>query len=146
MLLSAVHPAAFEPQCQTVSDCSSRNPTIVLLGYSFTRLHSSCTNKAEKMGKSEGWAVVTGISVAAAFAAGVFVGRASGTLTISNFCRFSRKGDKSKALNCRNNVSNVNMLAFLHIVGNLKTNKRTGWVRSQVHQPESISDHMYRVS
>ncbi|PXF46421.1 HD domain-containing protein 2-like [Gracilariopsis chorda] len=39
-----------------------------------------------------------------------------------------------------------NTLDFLRLIGSLKTTKRTGWVRNQVSLPESISDHMYRMS
>lgn len=35
---------------------------------------------------------------------------------------------------------------FLLTIGALKTNKRTGWVRSGVALPESIADHMYRMA
>jgi putative hydrolase of HD superfamily len=35
---------------------------------------------------------------------------------------------------------------FLTLTRNLKLTKRTGWVRSGVTQPESIADHMYRMS
>ena len=34
---------------------------------------------------------------------------------------------------------------FLRILHNLKTTKRTGWVRKGIKQPESIADHMYRM-
>ncbi|KAH9849835.1 HD domain-containing protein [Lenzites betulinus] len=37
-------------------------------------------------------------------------------------------------------------LAFFHILERLKTQKRTGWVNHNVPGPESISDHMYRMS
>ncbi|KAI0831911.1 HD domain-containing protein [Trametes gibbosa] len=37
-------------------------------------------------------------------------------------------------------------LAFFHILEKLKTQKRTGWVNHHVPGPESISDHMYRMS
>ena len=43
-------------------------------------------------------------------------------------------------------ISPGNAISFLNIVGILKTTKRTGWVRSGIHLPESISDHMYRMS
>ncbi|KAI0559111.1 Metal-dependent nucleoside 5'-monophosphatase [Gracilaria domingensis] len=39
-----------------------------------------------------------------------------------------------------------NMLDFFRLIGRLKTTKRTGWVRSNVNLPESISDHMYRMA
>ncbi|QDZ18749.1 HD domain-containing protein [Chloropicon primus] len=35
---------------------------------------------------------------------------------------------------------------FLRILQNLKATKRTGWVRKGVRGPESIADHMYRMS
>lgn len=38
------------------------------------------------------------------------------------------------------------ILQFLRLIGSLKTTKRTGWVRNRVSLPESISDHMYRMS
>ncbi|SCV68583.1 BQ2448_704 [Microbotryum intermedium] len=38
------------------------------------------------------------------------------------------------------------MLGFFHTLERLKTNKRTGWVNNDVQLPESIADHMYRMS
>lgn len=32
------------------------------------------------------------------------------------------------------------------VIGKLKTNKRTGWVRKNIDEPESIADHMYRMA
>ncbi|KAH9933407.1 HD domain-containing protein [Fomitopsis serialis] len=40
----------------------------------------------------------------------------------------------------------VDRLAFFHILERLKTQKRTGWVDHNVPEPESISDHMYRMA
>lgn len=37
-------------------------------------------------------------------------------------------------------------LNFFSIVGKLKTLKRTGWVDNEVSFPESVADHMYRMS
>lgn len=37
-------------------------------------------------------------------------------------------------------------LELMHLVEQLKLQKRTGWVREGVHMPESIADHMYRMS
>ncbi|KAL7748462.1 hypothetical protein RI367_006157 [Sorochytrium milnesiophthora] len=37
------------------------------------------------------------------------------------------------------------LLEFLHICENLKTTKRTGWIRSNIPAPESIGDHMHRM-
>ena len=39
-----------------------------------------------------------------------------------------------------------NALAFFEVVGKLKTLKRTGWVNHGIPQPESVADHMYRMS
>jgi putative hydrolase of HD superfamily len=38
------------------------------------------------------------------------------------------------------------MLEFFHTIEKLKTQKRTGWVHEHIDQPESIADHMYRMS
>lgn len=38
------------------------------------------------------------------------------------------------------------VLTFLRLLSNLKTTKRTGWLNSSIPHPESISDHMYRMS
>jgi len=37
-------------------------------------------------------------------------------------------------------------LAFLHVLERLKTTPREGWRRFNIQGPESISDHMYRMS
>ncbi|KAJ7065304.1 HD domain-containing protein [Mycena amicta] len=37
-------------------------------------------------------------------------------------------------------------LAFFHLLEQLKTQKRTGWVENNIPNPESISDHMYRMA
>ncbi|KAF9219732.1 HD domain-containing protein [Gyrodon lividus] len=37
-------------------------------------------------------------------------------------------------------------LAFFHVLERLKTQKRTGWIHSDVPNPESIADHMYRMA
>lgn len=42
--------------------------------------------------------------------------------------------------------SPASTIDFLHLLQNLKTTPRTGWVRSGVDKPESIADHMYRMS
>ncbi|KAJ8270743.1 hypothetical protein GJAV_G00118730 [Gymnothorax javanicus] len=39
-----------------------------------------------------------------------------------------------------------NMLKFMKLIGQLKRVPRTGWVYRNVKQPESVSDHMYRMS
>nr|XP_002125754.1 HD domain-containing protein 2-like isoform X1 [Ciona intestinalis] len=38
------------------------------------------------------------------------------------------------------------MIKFLTMVGKLKRTKRSGWVMRGVNDPESVSDHMYRMS
>ncbi|CAG8525540.1 12174_t:CDS:2 [Acaulospora morrowiae] len=38
------------------------------------------------------------------------------------------------------------LLEFLHICERLKTTKRTGWIDNNIKNPESISDHMHRMS
>lgn len=43
-------------------------------------------------------------------------------------------------------VSALGALKFLNLVGKLKRVKRTGWVRTGVDKPESVADHMYRMS
>ncbi|KAK2462253.1 hypothetical protein APHAL10511_005749 [Amanita phalloides] len=40
----------------------------------------------------------------------------------------------------------VDRLAFFHILERLKTQKRTGWIDHNIPDPESISDHMYRMA
>ncbi|XP_065651641.1 5'-deoxynucleotidase HDDC2 isoform X3 [Hydra vulgaris] len=48
---------------------------------------------------------------------------------------------------CPNDSSDANSaLEFFILVGQLKTNKRTGWIKNNVPHPESISDHMYRMA
>ncbi|CAE7170861.1 unnamed protein product [Rhizoctonia solani] len=40
----------------------------------------------------------------------------------------------------------VDRLAFFHILERLKTQKRTGWIKAKIPGPESIADHMHRMS
>lgn len=37
-------------------------------------------------------------------------------------------------------------IEFFRVLGRLKTLKRTGWVNHRVNLPESVADHMYRMS
>ncbi|KAI5454451.1 hypothetical protein NCC49_004503 [Naganishia albida] len=37
-------------------------------------------------------------------------------------------------------------LAFMHMLEQLKVQKRSGWIREGVQEPESIADHMYRMA
>ncbi|XP_037100063.1 HD domain-containing protein 2 isoform X2 [Syngnathus acus] len=41
---------------------------------------------------------------------------------------------------------NMKMLQFLKLIGHLKRVPRTGWVYRKVKNPESVSDHMYRMA
>jgi len=43
-------------------------------------------------------------------------------------------------------VSPSRALDFFNILGKLKTLKRTGWVQNEIPLPESVADHMYRMS
>ena len=43
-------------------------------------------------------------------------------------------------------ISPDSALKFFSTVGKLKTLKRTGWVNHDVFEPESVADHMYRMS
>lgn len=38
------------------------------------------------------------------------------------------------------------VVSFLHTMGRLKETPRRGWVENEIRSPESISDHMYRMS
>lgn len=38
------------------------------------------------------------------------------------------------------------VVAFLHTMGRLKDTPRTGWVENGIPNPESVSDHMYRMA
>ncbi|KAK9705770.1 hypothetical protein RND81_07G080300 [Saponaria officinalis] len=48
--------------------------------------------------------------------------------------------------NNNSSVSPTSAIDFLILCNNLKTTKRAGWVKRNVDNPESISDHMYRMS
>ncbi|TPX37170.1 hypothetical protein SmJEL517_g00799 [Synchytrium microbalum] len=39
-----------------------------------------------------------------------------------------------------------NVIQFAHLIEELKLKKRTGWINSGIELPESISDHMHRMS
>ncbi|XP_023652898.1 5'-deoxynucleotidase HDDC2 [Paramormyrops kingsleyae] len=43
-------------------------------------------------------------------------------------------------------VGMSNMLQFMKLIGQLKRVPRTGWVYKSIQKPESVSDHMYRMS
>lgn len=43
-------------------------------------------------------------------------------------------------------VSPGNALKFFDTIGKLKNLKRTGWVNNEINLPESVADHMYRMS
>lgn len=50
------------------------------------------------------------------------------------------------AMGCGRAHDAAKLLDFLLTVGSLKTQKRTGWVNHGVELPESIADHMYRLT
>ncbi|KAG9456071.1 hypothetical protein H6P81_000579 [Aristolochia fimbriata] len=50
---------------------------------------------------------------------------------------------KSPELQSTSSASSV--IDFLTLCHRLKTTKRAGWVRREVHEPESVADHMYRM-
>lgn len=37
-------------------------------------------------------------------------------------------------------------MEFFHLLENLKKTKRTGWIQNEIPNPESVSDHMYRMA
>jgi 5'-deoxynucleotidase YfbR-like HD superfamily hydrolase len=41
-------------------------------------------------------------------------------------------------------VDNENLVSLFHKIGELKTIKRSGWVRCGVPEPESVADHTFR--
>lgn len=43
-------------------------------------------------------------------------------------------------------VNPSSALDFFNVVGKLKTLKRTGWINHEIPMPESVADHMYRMS
>jgi putative hydrolase of HD superfamily len=44
-----------------------------------------------------------------------------------------------------NSTQARNMVSFLRVVNKLKHLKRTGWVNSQVNDPETVASHMWRM-
>ncbi|XP_015250882.1 PREDICTED: HD domain-containing protein 2 [Cyprinodon variegatus] len=47
---------------------------------------------------------------------------------------------------CEKTPGVSNMLQFMKLIGQLKRVPRTGWVYRNVKNPESVSDHMYRMA
>ena len=43
-------------------------------------------------------------------------------------------------------LSASSILEFAYLIGNLKKTERSGWIRKEIVKPESIADHMYRMS
>lgn len=43
-------------------------------------------------------------------------------------------------------VTKISELSFFHAIENLKNTLRTGWVGRGVKNPESVSDHAFRMS
>ncbi|CAA2991795.1 Hypothetical predicted protein [Olea europaea subsp. europaea] len=56
--------------------------------------------------------------------------------------QFPRMAAESSSSSSPSAASAIDFLSLCH---RLKTTKREGWVRRQVENPESISDHMYRM-
>ena len=46
----------------------------------------------------------------------------------------------------KNKLSPSSLLEFAYLIGNLKSTKRTGWVRKGIDGAESIADHQYRMA
>ena len=43
-------------------------------------------------------------------------------------------------------INPTNVITFINTIGKLKHIKRTGWVRNNIILPESVSDHMYKMT
>ena len=63
-------------------------------------------------------------------------------LAVSIYAIYSMKSTNNK----KKIVKPSNALKFFRVVGKLKTLKRTGWINHAVLQPESVADHMYRMT
>ncbi|KAF4657035.1 HD domain-containing protein 2 [Perkinsus olseni] len=58
--------------------------------------------------------------------------------------RFSRPTSSSSSAASESAINAEGIVDFMHFLGQLKTLRRTGWVRSGVPDPESDCDHMHR--
>jgi putative hydrolase of HD superfamily len=58
----------------------------------------------------------------------------------------SRTNSKTRALSMSDRTPAQRAIDFLHLTQSLKTTPRTGWVNHGIGNPESIADHMYRMS
>lgn len=68
---------------------------------------------------------------------------------ISRICSHTTRPSKARLTMSaapRASLPTENLLSFFRLIGKLKTVKRTGWVYRNVSEPESVSDHMYRMS
>ncbi len=54
--------------------------------------------------------------------------------------------DHVKKMISQSSTSSNFILSFLHIIQELKKTPRTGWLYFDIEHPESIADHMYRMS
>lgn len=61
---------------------------------------------------------------------------------LTSYCEIIQTGMSVRA----REDSSSSLVDFLLTVGQLKRTKRTGWVLCDVASPESVSDHMYRMS
>ncbi|MED6157252.1 hypothetical protein PIB30_021754 [Stylosanthes scabra] len=67
---------------------------------------------------------------------------AASALTFARVCRMASLPPSSRAATVPSASSAIDFLSICH---RLKTTKRTGWVRRDVKNPESIADHMHRM-
>lgn len=56
-----------------------------------------------------------------------------------------RLGRTSRELS-ENKMNIKSIIKFCHLLENLKTTKRTGWLQLGIKNPESIADHIFRVA
>lgn len=59
---------------------------------------------------------------------------------------FQKASCHSSSSSSSTTVNASNAIDFLRTVGRLKLLKRTGWVNNNIDKPESVADHMYRMS
>ncbi|KAA8522813.1 hypothetical protein F0562_009236 [Nyssa sinensis] len=65
------------------------------------------------------------------------------TSSSTRVCRMAAEASSSSPSPSSSSASSA--IDFLSICHRLKTTKRTGWVRREIQNPESIADHMYRM-
>ena len=90
-------------------------------------------------------ALLLDIKVAAAFTTKIIITRHRYPRQL-NLNMSSINSPDADASNTSSSSSSRAAIDFLTLTRSLKTTKRTGWVMSGVQNPESIADHMYRMS